>query len=90
VRLASNNHLLVHTRTMQTSTQACCEPISTPADEHATAAPYSHFQLYPGLASPVTVIEQCAAEQRYVRGAQLRSLLYNQVGTATRLRVLHA
>ncbi|KIZ00694.1 hypothetical protein MNEG_7267 [Monoraphidium neglectum] len=35
--------------------------------------------LYPGLASPVTVIEQCAAEQRYVRGAQLRSLLYNQV-----------
>ncbi|GBF93844.1 plasma-membrane proton-efflux P-type ATPase [Raphidocelis subcapitata] len=41
------------------------------------AAPAS--KLYPGFPGAASALEQCLAEQRYVRGAQLRSLLYSQV-----------
>jgi hypothetical protein len=42
--------------------------------------PRQRPQVYPGFPGNATVLEQCLAEQRYVRGAQLRSLLYSQVG----------
>lgn len=38
-----------------------------------------------GAPISVTVMDQCVDEQRYVRGAQLRALLYNQVGGRCRL-----
>jgi hypothetical protein len=47
------------------------------------------LKVYPGFPGNATVLEQCLAEQRYVRGAQLRSLLYSQVGAGPRLRLAY-
>lgn len=58
------------------------------------AAPASQFveqlgQQYGGVDRPV--MEQCLVEQRYVRGAQLRTLIYNQVqgGSAGQVVAVH-
>lgn len=37
-------------------------------------------QVYPGMDPAITLMDQCVAEQRFVRGAQLRALIYAQVG----------
>jgi len=73
------SHSMTRTRSCVPSALSCWHAlVCQTSDAPASALTSQLGQQYAAVSA--SAMEQCLVEQRYVRGAQLRTLIYNQVG----------